>query len=219
METSFDDKFSTVPDLNWLPWVAPHFKEKRVLILGESHYDDGDDWLIYKNATREFVKNQGLNSQNPAFKRRGFFQKIEQTLLNKKDSSYEEREKLWNNVAFYNLIQRLLPTSKDRPTQEDYDTAWKVFLHVADILKPRVCIKYGVEQNGRLGYLLNNSDTGWDRDNVKEFFDKPFCFNLTKGNHKMRIILVYHPSAYCFDYTEWDKHIRNQFPDVDSLFK
>ncbi|MES1181835.1 MAG: hypothetical protein ABUL44_03480, partial [Flavobacterium sp.] len=125
IDTSYDNYFATLPELNWLPWVGDNYRSKKVLLVGESHYDDNDGWLIYNTATRNFVNNQGLNSHNPNFKNRHFFQQIEKTLLNKEASSYEERSAIWRNVAFLNLVQRLLPSSNDRPNDKDYDHGWR----------------------------------------------------------------------------------------------
>lgn len=218
LDNSHDTQFVALPDLNWLPWIGENYQNKKVILIGESHYDDLDGWLIYKDATRHFVQNQGLNSQNPDFRNRRLFQGIEKVLLNKDKSSFEERNKLWKNVGFYNLVQRLLPSRKDRPTDDDYDPAWSNFLNLLDIIKPKICIKFGYEGIGRLGYLLNNSDTEWARDNIKEFYDKPFCINLTKNDYKVRIIYTHHPLSRGFDYKKWAIHVRNHFPDVDSLF-
>lgn len=219
LDNSYDSSFATLPHLNWLPWIGPGYQKNKVLLVGESHYDDGEGWLIYKHATRAFVNNQGLSSHNPDFRNRKFFQQIEKTLLNNSTSTFEQREKLWNNVGFYNLVQRLLSSNADSPHEKDYDTGWRNFLEVASVIKPTICIKYGYEGIGRLGYLLNNYDTGWIRDNIDEFYTKPFCINLTNGDHKMRIVFTHHPTgSFGFDYEQWAEHIKKNFPDVDMLF-
>lgn len=219
LDTSFDNQFATLKDLNWLPWIGQSFKNKKVLLVAESHYDDNDGWLIYKNATRNFVNNQGLNSSNPDFKNRLLFQQIERTLLNKETSTLDERYKIWTSVAFFNLVQRLLMSSGERPNDKDYDKGWRNFLDVVGILKPEVCIKYGYDGIGRLGYLLNNYDTGWTRDDIKEFYTKPYCVNLTKDNYKLRIIFTYHPTgSRGFHYDEWGAHIHDKYPTIKSVF-
>lgn len=219
LEKVYDKEFSSLAHLNWLPWVGTNYHENKVLLIGESHYDDHDDWLIFKDATRNFVNNQGLNSQNPDFKNRKFFQQIEKTLLNESSSTFEQRERLWNNVAFYNLVQRLLPSIKDRPTDDDYDKGWLNFLDILTILKPSICIKYGYEGIGRLGYLLNNFEIDWKRDNIQEFFTKPYCINLTKDDYQVKIIFIHHPTgSFGFDFEKWFRHIKSNYPNVDALF-
>jgi hypothetical protein len=54
--TSYDYKLRIIPNLTWLPWVCAGYfqrpKDKRVLVVGESHYirpespDQFDDQLI-----------------------------------------------------------------------------------------------------------------------------------------------------------------------------
>jgi hypothetical protein len=219
LDTSYDNQLSTLADLNWLPWIGDNFRNKKVLLVGESHYDDKEGWLIHKDATRNFVNNQGLNSHNPDFKNRRFFQQIEKTLLNKETSSFEERNTIWRNVTYFNLVQRLLPSSADRPSDEDYDQAWRNFLSVADIIRPDICIKYGYDGIGRLGYLLHNYNTGWTRDDVREFYTTPYCINLTKDNYKLRIIFTHHPTgSRGFEFKEWAAHIRKNWPKISTLF-
>jgi hypothetical protein len=219
LDTSFDNDLNTLPNLNWLPWIGENYINTRVILIGESHYDDDEGWLQEKNATRNFVNNQGLNSRNPDFKNRNFFHQIEKTLLNEDKSTVDQREKLWKNVAFFNLVQNLMPSADDRPTEKDYDIGWNNFMEIINILKPKICIKFGYEGNGRLGSLLHIGETGWTRDNLQEFFTKPFCFNLTKSDNKMRIIFTHHPTgSFGYDYKIWSEHIKNNFTEVDSLF-
>lgn len=220
LDTSFDLQFEHLSELNWLPWVGKNYKGKKVLLIGESHYDDEDGWLYLKDATRKFVNNQGLNSNNPDFKNRRIFQQIEKTLLNKEMSSLEEREAIWTSVSYYNLVQRLLPSRKERPTDEDYDLGWRIFLDVVEILKPEVCIKYGYDGIGRLGNLLNLYDTGWKRDNVMEFYNKPYCINLTKNDFKLKIVFTPHPTgSFAFDYITWAEHIRQNYSKIEHIFE
>ena len=56
--TDFDFHFEKVPNLKWLPWVGITKKKTGLLLIGESFYDDGDEWLDDKFAARHFVYNQ-----------------------------------------------------------------------------------------------------------------------------------------------------------------
>jgi hypothetical protein len=217
---SFDDKFAVLSNLLWKPWVGENYQKNKVLLIAESHYDDDENWLDKPDATRKMVNNQGLNSQNPKYSSRKIFQGIEQTLLAKKTSTLDERDKLWKNVAFYNLIQKLLPSSTARPTDNDFDIGWSVFIEIANILKPAICIKYGYTGIGRLGLLLNSNDTGWKKDSDLEFKERPYCINLTsKEGHKMKIIFTHHPTgARGFNFAVWANHIKNHWPTPTNLF-
>jgi hypothetical protein len=172
-----------------------------------------------KLCTRILTKKSGLNSDTEELGRRPLYSGIEKTILNQAEGGIDQRRALWNNVAFMNLVQELIPSSTDRPSELAYDNGWSNFLEVAKILKPKMCIKFGIEGLGRLGYLLNNRETGWTRDNVQEFYVKPYAINLTNEDHNMRIIVCYHPSARPFYYEEWAQHIERYFPEVKSLFR
>lgn len=218
MNTSYDADFKSVSGLNWLPWVGNKFDTTKLLILGDSHYDDNDGWLIYDNATREFVKNQGLNSDKPEFQKRQFFNQIEKMALDQSQTSYEDRINFWNSVTFLNLVQRLLPSRQERPTDLDFDESWQSFLKVASILKPKYCIKLGIDGVGRLGNYLNEVQTDWKRADVQEFYKKPFAINLTNNEHKMKIIFVNHPTgSFGFSIKEWTDFIKREIPDLPQL--
>ncbi len=218
MITSYDADFNSIKRLNWLPWVGDNFDKTKILILGDSHYDDNDGWLIYNNATREFVKNQGLNSHKPEFQKRQFFNQIEKMALDQPQTSYEDRMNFWNSVIFLNLVQRLLPSRQERPTDIDFDESWESFLEVATLLKPKYCIKLGIDGIGRLGNYLNEVQTDWKRDDVQEFYKKPYAINLTNHDHKMKIIFINHPTgSRSFKIEEWTKFIKKEIPDLKKL--
>ena len=50
---------------------------------------------------------------------------------------------LWNNIAFYNFIQRPMKTVDERPAWEDFLNGWRTFADVVKILKPTACIFIG----------------------------------------------------------------------------
>jgi len=120
--------------LNWLPWVGKNYYQTKILLIGDSYYDDNGGWLEYKNATREFVKIKGLDSSNRTYASSPFFRQIEKTILNKPSSTYLDREKIWSSIAFYNLVQYLLPSRNNRPTHKEFDEGWMTFLDLASVI-------------------------------------------------------------------------------------
>lgn len=217
--TEFDEQFENVPNLKWLPWVGHNFSKTGMLLLGESFYEDGHGWLNDKLATRNFVCNQGLSSFNPEFSNRRFFHVIEKTVLKQKDTDFKERENLWTSSAFFNLVQRILPNRKIRPQDTDYDIGWKTALNVAEILRPKICIKLGIDGIGRLGYQMANENPGWTFDK-DEFYKKPYVINLSKDNYQLKIIFINHPTgSRGFNYEHWADIINNEVPDIRQSFK
>ncbi len=224
-DTQYDSALAAIPELRWMPWIGENYNQHRILIMAESCYDDSGfdktkQWMEGNpNVLRHLVNKCGLNSNEPGNEKRPFHAAIEKTLLNQPTSSFRQRETLWKNVAFTELVQRLLPSVKDRPNSADYDKGWISFLKVADIIKPRTCIKSGVLATGGLCHMLQIGNTGWIMDNESEFRKELFAINLRKGEHKMRVIVCKHPSARSFRYQDWAVHIRQNLPDVDMLFQ
>lgn len=218
---SYDKEFIKVNDLKWMPWIGCNYPKSELLLLGESFYEDGEEWLDDKLATRDFVSNQGLCSFKPEFSKRPFFNVIEKTLLNQEKSNLIEREKFWTSTAFFNLVQRILPTrlDKDRPKTDDFDVGWKVALKVAEILRPKICIKLGIDGIGRLGHKMANDNQGWISD-PKEFYKKPHIINICKNNYHLKIIFINHPTgSYGYNYRYWASIISQTVPELDTLLR
>lgn len=77
------------------------YQNKRILILGESHYDkDGYDNFT----TKSVIKNYHLN---PNEKKYNFFHKIAQCFSVNTNDIDKEFECFWNNVYFANYVDEL----------------------------------------------------------------------------------------------------------------
>ncbi|NOT74422.1 MAG: hypothetical protein HOP08_05795 [Cyclobacteriaceae bacterium] len=217
-DKDFDEKLLQISTLNWKPWIGLNYSQARVLILGDSHYEDGDEWLDDPNATRNMITNQGLNSSILAFSKSPLLRNIEKTILHQPSTTYEERAKFWKRVSYVNLVQRLLPSRepKNRPTDDDFDIGWKTILSVSEIIRPTVCIKLAIDGIGRLGYYLNNNDTDW-KWNKDDFSKRPCSINLQNFEYNLKIIFINHPTgSYGFDYEHWAQVIENEVPHLRS---
>ena len=117
-----DDKSLNDSGVKYLPWVGEHYNAgflgKRLLVLGESHYDKWEDEKheLGQNITRECIQD--------VFKRDGaqFWRYLEQALLNqgRKDGwAPSGGEPLWNQFAFFNFVQSPVQGGpRVRPTWE-----------------------------------------------------------------------------------------------------
>ena len=128
--------------LTWFPWVGKNYPSasKRIFMLWESHYaneiPDGeeDDEEFTRNV---FYKNAILGTiRNPAFENA---LKILGISTDRKD-----REKFFSNIACCNVIQNIMPNSQKRPTPAQFLTGCRAFSKLRQILKPDVCIFWGV---------------------------------------------------------------------------
>jgi hypothetical protein len=116
------------------------------------------------------------------------------------------KEKLWQEIAFYNFVQRTMDYSSfngnktEQPTNTDFDDGWKVFADVIKILKPTDCIFIGVSAATsfeRMMDALNIQRTEriyQDKINAA----KPATTSVSIDVLKTNISFIKHTSAYFF---------------------
>ncbi|MDP4281258.1 MAG: hypothetical protein Q8867_03830 [Bacteroidota bacterium] len=220
----FDEQLMAIgPSLRWLPWIGKNYFQIRLLIIGDSFYEDKDDneWLHDKFAPRYLVNNQGLQSNLPQFANAKFFRKTEQTVLFQDKTTFKERDTFWTSIAFFNLVQRplLSRNSSDRPKDQDFNLGWSVALEVAKILRPNLIVKLGIAGIGQLGYYLNNNDAEWER-NAIEFYKRPFIINLKRLNQQIKLVCINHPTgSRNYDYKKWAIILRETEPALMDKLK
>jgi len=197
---SFDQKLNKIDKMNWFPWIGKNYIKTGFLIVGDSHYEDGEGWLSEnRKATRQFINNNGKHSYFSS----PLLRNIAKTIYNKEIISEKENHDLWINVAYFNLCQRLLPEREGGPKEEDYDLGWSVFFKIIEIIKPKYILKCGINGDGRLGNMMANNNPGW-KFISDEFFEKPRIINLSKNNYKTKIVFINHPSgSRGYNCEEW----------------
>jgi hypothetical protein len=160
----FDEKLDSIRTLKWLPYIGKNHKNlttgKKLLIIGESHYlpNKAEDWYedVKKRLfTREiFIMNQINQSIDDMGK---VLRNIQKILLND-DLSDDQKNKLWNSVSYYNFIQKVLDSSKDRPIEGDYIIGWDTFFKVIEVLNPDYCLFCGVSAINNTGAMINAAE-------------------------------------------------------------
>lgn len=137
-------------DLMWLPWVGAAFRSnsEKTLILGESLYDysGGDEVKKARIASRDSLRHRQIFHGILAKEKTRFLRNFERAVFMTKSPTADQRESLWSGVAFHNLVNRLLPSSKDRPISHDYLNGWKSTLKVIELLGVKKCVVYGLEK-------------------------------------------------------------------------
>jgi len=215
LDKSYDEELKLIKTLKWRPWIGEKYIDKKILIVGDSHFEDGDDWQEKNEDATRIIINACIMDKTSI--KRGtskIHTSIERVFYNKKNVSIEESIKLWQASAYFNLVQVLMHSSSTPPTTEQIDTGWETFLDVAKILRPSVCIKCGLRGFGRLGYVLNNKKKEWNFSH-KEFLSNPKILNLSYEGHKMTIVFIKHPSGRGgFSFKDWGDILHHQFPDL-----
>jgi hypothetical protein len=108
----------------------------RLLILGESHYDDDDpDKSLTQRLTREYAEG----------KWRHRFWTMTMQVVAGRDKTEIDRMRFWQSVAFYNFIQEFVGSRpRTRPSAEAWLSANHPFEAVLEALRPQALLVLGV---------------------------------------------------------------------------
>lgn len=121
------------------PWIPPgddpRFRGIRLVIVGESHYDEGKPFTDAERRqhTRNVVRDWAANATGY----QKFFVNIYRTLNDDgADWSSPQFKHFWNSVHFCNYVQRFMRAPGDRPTKSDFALSADAFHATLDELKP-----------------------------------------------------------------------------------
>ena len=161
LDISLDEKFTKINSFTWLPFIGKEYftSENKTLILGESHYvplDEDPEFYLDKTWTRQFILKEGLQIKpwNQSEKKNNLIREIEKTLIGRLNNDF------WQNVAYFNLIQRLLPSinGQDRPTYIDIKNGLELFKNIINLFNPDKIIFCGIEASKHFKHLLNDEN-------------------------------------------------------------
>lgn len=183
------------------PWIGDDYQAakkfgKRVMILGEAHYQWEESITPYPELTRTAISDQ-VN----AVYTYAFWTRVVSAFLGHKPDLTEKQE-LWRSVAFYNYIQESAGFGpRVRPTPEMWTRSEPGFAEVLQEHAPQVLIV--------LGYQLWNNipDLGGTPD--KPIHGAPqtqtWRYPLDKGGTCLAYAIK-HPSSG-FTGSAWQPHI------------
>lgn len=212
--TDYDEIFKKIVGIKWIPWFGKHYYRTKTIVLGESQYEDGDEWQDDNiDATRILIEKRLSGSKGI------LYTNVEKVLLSINNPSKFESNLLWSSIIYWNLVPRLMSNRNERPGHADYDNGWKLFFNIIKTIQPQptTCIVLGKSSCGRLGYYLNNNTTEWEK-NSTEFYASEKIINLTNNGNKLKLIFINHPSgSRGFDYKFWTRHIAENAPNLQNV--
>jgi hypothetical protein len=212
--TDLDDDLKQIKNLKWLPWIGKNYSKTRTIILGESQYEDGHWWEEDNiDATRTLIGKRFSGDRGK------LYSNVEKILLAADNPTQIQGINFWKSVAYWNLVPRLMSSRSERPNDKDFNDGWRLFFDLVEALdpKPTTCIVLGKSSCGRLGYYLTNNDTSWDKNNP-EFYEKEKIINLSKGDNKLKLIFLNHPSgSFGFDTKYWTKLVSDNEVNLQHL--
>lgn len=200
------------------PWVGKNYEtggifDKKILVLGESHYCGGCNQCGLKfspqceevNTSKviQLLLNGYTDKWTPTFR------KFERSLVNK-TTTLDDSQKIWNSVAFYNFLQVAMNDKRQGGSAEDYEEGRKAFLEVLENLQPDLIIVWGTT---RLYNNLPKINCGWNIGEkiMVDGWPVPNGYYQLLNGKKSQLIAVWHPSTsrgYSWDW--WYKVISTQ---------
>lgn len=199
-EMKYDERFKSINGLKWLPWVGKNYDKTGVLIIAESHYGgdtefeaDGSDNTKEDFTRKAFVKRHAEEGVD--------MWKMPNNLMRiicGGGFSDEQRKEFWENVAFYNHVQRLMrKQGNERPSKEDFRNGWDVFPEVVKILKPDYCLFIGLIASYSFNIKMKEKGLSYESVSWMEKINGacPRRFSLTVDGHKTEIIGIRHTSG------------------------
>lgn len=212
--TQKDHSLNKIPNLSWLPWVGSEVFDngQRLLIVGESHYANGETNEAYEDNlsrlgkndfTRNLIKETQLQKRYQHKALGNFFKAFF-------GNASVNNDKLWKEIAFYNFVQRTMNYSSfdskktEQPTINDFDRGWEVFVELAKILKPTDCIFIGVAAATSFERMMDRLKVN-RTDRVfhpKIGSTAPVTSSVTIDGCTINMTFVRHSSAY-FSSEEW----------------
>lgn len=147
-------QFQFDPKVQILPWVGERYKESnpRILILGESVYPDPDrnrhphcaSAIYVAEVCRRQVAGLARRDDGFAWRATGKFgRNLATYLVGCAPLRGEEFVKVWENWAFWELIQDELPDAKQRPFRDQWSAGWDAFGEIIRGLDPHFVVGLG----------------------------------------------------------------------------
>lgn len=179
----------------WKPPGDPHFNGIRLLIVGESHYDEGEPPPPDQMAsfTSDVVIRWGAKAEG--YQR--FFGNIYATFnADGAHWSSDEFKRFWNSVYFYNYVQSFVPGGPgERPTAKQFSDSAEPFHAVLDDIKPEAIVVMG-RRVWKSMTERNAEKVDYDKDGLGAIYRYQYDGGSCLAGH------TYHPSwkGYSADY-------------------
>lgn len=200
---------------NWLPFIGknynnPKISPEKVLIVGLSHYDkmDNENWKKTLDSTIPnivSVVENGLGIHNGIINNNKLFRGLECVFFNIKKLEVlfteikEKREKLWNSIAFHQLIEvPVIGGSKHTDTKKTRIEGFLKLVNLIKLIKPNHIIMMSNQwkYHDNFAELLRLKDIKIDYINIvpSKSDIKTVFFNNEEYNFTFNAI--HHPSYF-----------------------
>jgi hypothetical protein len=221
IDSSFDKQFELVNNLTWLPWVGKSYTnaDRKLLIVGESHYAFADNDIDYEKKFREATQDKSLTREcifeSPICGdwRNNTFDNIHRVFLETNDFS---KSIFWEYIAFYNFIPRLMDYRiKERPIWVDFYNSWKTFIDIIRIIKPTDCVFIGVSASNSFNqameeFRINYSPVVW-LEGIGATYAR--ISKIRIDGNELKLSFIQHASQM-FSWSKWNLFLKRQNGEI-----
>lgn len=176
-----DSKFKEIEGLYWFPFVGKDYfrNSSKILVIGESHYAGiessygSEEYDIKANEWRdpESTRQCLIEERYKEYWRNKTYKNISFLLSG---SENNPPEGIWNNIAYYNLVQKLLPNMGHRPSYEQFLDGIHMLPDIISLLQPDLCILIGVSSRN----AFKNSFSTYNELKTKICNSHPFKIEI-----------------------------------------
>jgi hypothetical protein len=204
-----DDKDAPRPNKPWTfnPWnlhADVEFDGLRLLMLGESHYDDSPkperDPAIIANSTVQAVRDW---SENRDHRGQRFFPYIFETVTGATwAAASTDVVRFWKSIYFYNFVQEFVGAGpRARPTSAMFRRSDSAFSAVLNVIKPDAVLVLGE------GLWQSMADSEQLGPGLPQGLGKTYWFD-TGGEGRALAAHIRHPSSAGFSPWRWHAPVK-----------
>lgn len=197
-----------IDQLKWEPRIGDNYYKinPKLMIIGESHYytsEKSKEEHEDPGFTNMIINSLAIRLKSTSSKM--FLNMTKALNLPIAINCESDRKQFWENVAFMNIVQKPMNTSKENPSRETFIEGWDALLKVIELTTPDYLLFFGKEASNSFSQACSNNNINKSR---KEELKKvnnciPIRTSLELDSGKtVNLLFVRHPSAY-FKPDEW----------------
>ncbi|MDC0721656.1 hypothetical protein [Nannocystis bainbridge] len=198
------------PATHFQPWIGKNYrspgrKNKRVMVLGESHYEWLDNQSLASDWTRQSIEHDIIG------KKHRFRTRVAAVFLGHRPTTPEERGDFWHSVAFTNYIPVSVGRgAKKEPTEEMWSAAIPRFSALIAEHEPQFLLVLGHELWRRVHYSY--AMDGRPEPHLSPLGEwRMWRYRITPDQTILACATT-HPSSRGFDFNQWH-------PFVETMLK
>lgn len=229
MTNSFDLAFNSILSngLCWYPWVGKNYQlnHEKILVVGESHYANNNETdPIEQMCNVDHVADDINFTRYIIYESRILRDYAPKTLDNINrvlvGSNNFEGKLLWNNIAFYNFIQRPMKTVDERPSWEDFLNGWRTFADVVKILQPTACIFIGNSAANFFNEAMTALGVAHTKVTGTEFLNRAWAkkSEIVIDEKSIPIHSIRHAGKF-FSWSTWHQYLEKILPEAIAFLK